>query len=136
MDEVFETPFNIFSREWRKDHVEQTKDLTYLEVSRKIASIWASFNPTEKLEYYERAGVPKAYQGFMKKKRSRDDGFDHKPYRKKNKAHSAYELEDESDSEGPYKEKKRIRKSSSRSSDLDKPKQGRRKYTRRNLDYD
>ena len=57
MEEAIEqTPFQIFADDVKLKYSSEIKELSPLEVSRKIAFLWTKMSQSERRGYYERAG--------------------------------------------------------------------------------
>ena len=53
----FKSAYYAYAYEWRQEHKEMLKRLTYIELLHRIAADWAQLTPTDKIIYWERAGV-------------------------------------------------------------------------------
>lgn len=51
-----QTPFQIYADDVKAKYADEIKELSPLEVSRKIAFLWTKMTQAERRRYYERAG--------------------------------------------------------------------------------
>ena len=65
----FKSAYYAYAYEWRQEHKEMLKRLTYIELLHRIAADWAQLTPTDKIIYWERAGVHKSVSSQSKKRK-------------------------------------------------------------------
>ena len=115
---LFKSAYYAFAHEWREQHSDAVKSLSYIEVLRRIASDWSLLTPVDKIIYWDRAGVTKSPPQLSKKKKgslqkSENDYDIQKSGKKKSKSItnlSTAGSDDSSDSDSFVQQKRKYRK--------------------------
>ena len=114
----FKSAYYAFAHEWRVEHADAIKSLSYIEVLRRIASDWSLLTPVDKIIYWDRAGVIKSPPQLAKKKKnslqkSENDYDIQKPGKRKSRSISNLSTigsDDSSDSDSFVQQKRKYRK--------------------------
>ena len=115
---IFTSAYRAFAYEWREEHREAISKLFYIEILRRIAEDWSKLTPSDKVIYWERAGVTKTISQPQKKKKVTlqkiDDEYEFsKPSKKKSRSFgnlSSVTTDDSSDSDTFIQQKRKYRK--------------------------